>query len=236
MAFFDIHSHILPAVDDGAKTVEDSVKLLEMLKEQGVGRVALTPHFEATYDNMEDFIERVEIAKKDIKEAVKGKDLPELLFGAEVLFFKGMSRAEGIERVCYENSKYMLIEFAEIEFGEKVIDELKYLKESRDIIPIIAHIERYADFKQFDNLLKLVENKTVYAQVNASAFFSRYYKKAAIKLIKKCLITFIGSDTHSVEHRPPYIKDALLYIEKKFDKETAQRFIKNSERFFETIR
>ena len=66
MRLMDIHSHILPGVDDGAKDVETAVRLLEMIKEQGITDVIATPHFDASVDNMEEHLQRVEDAKQEL--------------------------------------------------------------------------------------------------------------------------------------------------------------------------
>ena len=68
MTFLDVHSHILPNVDDGAKDMETSVKLLEMLKEQGVTDVIATPHFYPIEDSIEEFVEIVDTAYNNLKQ------------------------------------------------------------------------------------------------------------------------------------------------------------------------
>ncbi len=230
--FFDIHSHILPGVDDGPKTFEQSIELLKMLKDNGVHIVAATPHFDANFDSLEDFLSRRKAALELMREQIKNTDLPEIISGCEVLYFRGLSKIDCLPELCYENSNCVLIEFPDLAFTDTVIDEITELREN-GFMPIIAHVERYADQKGYKKLLELIKKKVCFAQVNAAALSSKVYHKAAFKLVKKGVVSFIASDTHSAIHRPPMIKNALETIEKRFGKEVAARFVNNSVRFSE---
>lgn len=228
MEFFDIHAHILPGVDDGARDIEESLSLLKMLKSQGVTAVAATPHFIATRDILEDFNARVNSAKESLQAACKNSDLPQVLVGSEVLYFSGMGALEGVKNLTINNSGYMLIEFAGIDFTEDVCRDIKRIRENWSITPIIAHIERYKGFKGYKNLLKLVKAGCCLAQVNAASVAGGYFEKTAHKLIRTGMVQFLGTDTHSVDLRPPMLDTALSVIAEKHGKETAEKFIENS--------
>lgn len=227
--YLDIHSHILPHVDDGAKDIKETVRLLTLLKEQGVSRVIATPHFDASEDNVEVYENRIAKSYQLVLSETKGMDLPRIFLGSEVLYFTGMGKVEDIRRLCTVATNFLLIEFGMLEFNHRVCDDLVSLKEHMGITPVIAHIERYYNQRGYDNLLQLVENGIVFSQVNASSLFMRPYSRVVKKLIKHDLVTFIASDAHSVEHRPPHIKQALDYIAAKFGPEVSNQLIKNAQ-------
>lgn len=232
----DIHSHILPGVDDGAKDLEESVKLLEMLKEQGVTAVLATPHFYGMQDSIEDFLERRENAKKALLNEIKDRDLPAVYIGGEILYFPGMGGIERVKELGITGAKYILLEFSVIDFNDTVCRDILNIRDNFGLIPIIAHIERYKKFKNYKKLLKLVEAGEILSQVNAGSVVEGVFSKSAHKLLKKNLVHFIGSDTHSVDHRPPFIKEAYRIIGEKYGKETENRLKENSSRFLEELK
>ncbi|MBR0466257.1 MAG: hypothetical protein IJJ40_02030 [Clostridia bacterium] len=234
--YVDVHSHILPAVDDGSKNVEESLELLSMLKEQGVTTVIATPHFLGARDNIDDFKARINNAKEELFTAKEGKDLPTVLIGSEILYFYGMGMLEGIKDLTINGSKYMLLEFDFIDFNDNVIKDIRRIRERHGIIPIIAHIERYKKFKNYKKLLKLVETGVCKAQINASSVIDNVFTKNAHKLIEKGYIDFIGSDTHSVEFRPPLIDKAYEVIKEKYGEETAEKIRQNGIKLIENIK
>lgn len=235
MGFLDIHSHILPGIDDGAKSIDESIKLLSLLKQQGADNVILTPHFNASTDSITDFEEAVERSYKELSQAVKGKNLPGIFLGCEVLYFNGIGSIQNIGCLCIKNTNYMLLEFGNIDFDDKVISDLCKLCDQCDVVPVIAHIERYFRFKGYRKLLKLVGEGKVLAQVNAPSFENKIFKRPLKKLFKKQCVTFLASDTHTVEKRPPKMDFAFAEIVKRFGESERSRLIKNSNDFLSEL-
>ena len=87
----DIHSHILPNIDDGSKSIEESVNLLSILNEQGITEVIATPHFYPHLDNLEEFSEQRQYQFEELSEAIKDKNLPKIYLGCEILYFNGIA-------------------------------------------------------------------------------------------------------------------------------------------------
>lgn len=230
----DTHSHILPSVDDGAENLEQSLKLLKIMASQGITDVIATPHFYATNDNLEEFIERVSLALKTLKEKTKNSNLPNIYLGCEVFYFKGLSRSEYIQNFTINNSKYILVEPNPYLLNDEFFWELFCLKEN-GFIPIIAHIERYSNFRNFKKLIKFVEKNKILTQVNASSFLNPGYNRTIKMLVKKDIITFLGTDTHSLEVRPPQMKKALEKIEVIFGMKYKLKLIKNSNNLYSKI-
>ena len=228
MKLLDIHSHILPAVDDGSPTVETSVKLLEMCKEQGITDIIATPHFDASIHNIEEFQYIVNEAYNELME-VWSEELPKVYIGSEVFYFKGIGKSQGIKALTLCKSRYILLELHNAPITKSVLQDITDLQETLGLIPIIAHIERYADEKGFKDLLKLLASGGGYAQINAASVLSAPYKRPAIKLMKQGHISFIATDTHSVKRRPPMMREALDAVATLFGEDYKTMFIKNTE-------
>ena len=224
----DFHSHILPEIDDGAKSVEESIAMLKMLKEQGVNTVALTPHYIAMDESPAEFLERreksFEILKAEIEKS--GEDLPQLLLGAEVYFFPGVCRVEELPSLKLENTDFLLLEMPMAPWSDHIVRDLIELMNYSDIRIVIAHIERAMGYQKKGTLEKLLDNG-VLLQSNASFFNMRKTRRKALKMFRNGDIHFIGSDCHSVAHRPPKIQEAVEIIKNKFSNEAVDEFFRN---------
>ena len=231
----DMHSHILPGVDDGSKDLEESIQLLTMMKEQGITHVIATPHFYPASDAMDAFSDRVAKAYKQLTEAVKGKDLPEILLGSEVLYYRYIGRSESIDRFCFQNSSYLLLELSTSSINNGLFDDLTELLNGAKITPIIAHIERYSHFPEYRKLIDFVKQNQIPAQINASAVLSFFEFRTIKKLIRQGIVTFIGTDSHSVNERPPRMKEALEKLQQKFGKDYVEMLKANSARLYKHL-
>lgn len=236
MNYIDIHSHILPGVDDGAKDTETSLALLEMLKEQGITAVMATPHFYPDTDSAEDFFEKVNNAFNGLKAAVSGKNLPEIYLGCELHYFNGIGKSSSIKRFCLNNTNYVLLELS---YGEPitktVLQDIIDINEQQGLTPVLAHIERYGKVKGYKKLLKLIENGYALAHVNADGVISKEESKCCEKLIKGGYASFIASDTHSPHRRPPKFDEAFKRIELRLGKSDVRRLLINANRFSEEL-
>ncbi|MBR6502498.1 MAG: hypothetical protein IKT42_03570 [Clostridia bacterium] len=236
MAFLDIHSHILPQVDDGAKDIETSIKLLEMLKEQSVTDVIATPHFYPDEDNAEEFIDTVENAYNNLKKETLGKDLPNVYLGCELRYFNGIGKSETIKQFTIAGTNYLLLELPYDEpIKDFVLQDIIDINERLGLIPILAHIERYGKVKGYKKLLKLISNGDAVAHINAGGVINKETTRLCEKLIKGGYVSFLASDTHSVHNRPPYIKAALDMIADRLGRSAANRLIIKSNALLEEI-
>lgn len=236
MNFLDIHAHILPAVDDGARDMETAIALLEMLKEQGVTHVIATPHFYPDSDNVEEFAETVTKAYNELKKETEYKDLPTIYLGCELRCFSGMGKSRAIKQFVIQGTDYLLLE---LPYGapvtKTVLQDITDINETLGLKPILAHIERYSKVPGFKKLLKLISDGTALAHINAGAVISKEDAKLCEKLIKGGYVSFLASDTHSVVNRPPYIKQALDRISERLGRSAANRLIIKSNRLLEEI-
>lgn len=226
----DFHTHILPGIDDGAQSVEESIAMLKMLKEQGVNTVALTPHYLAMDESPDEFLERRKEAYKKLNAEIKKckDDFPMLLLGAEVFYYPGICKTEKLRDLTLQSSNFLLLEMPMARWNEYTVREIEDLYSSTGIHIVIAHIERYMDYQKKDTLERLFNNG-VFTQVNASFFISKRTRRKAIKMFKKGHIAFIGTDCHNLKHRPPKMAEALSIIRdsKKIPDEVLNSFIEN---------
>lgn len=224
----DLHSHILFGIDDGAATLEDSIALLELMKNDGIKSVIATPHFYPQDTDIDDFLLTAHNNYSILKKAAEERGLPKVYLGCELLYFSGLGQSNSLNKLCLNNSDYLLLELTDNVINDKLFSDLNTLIKQTGIIPIIAHIERYCKAKNYKKLLHFVAENSIPVQVNATAFLTVYFKRAIKKLIKLKIPIILGTDAHSITTRPPKINDALTVIEKRYGAEFKKRIIRNS--------
>lgn len=216
----DMHSHVLPGIDDGSKTLEESVEMLNREAAQGIQEVVATPHFYAWQDRPERFLERRREAEILLREEMaKYPGLPQLHIGAEVHFFRGISQSDAISGLTIDGKRCMLIELEEEPWQENVYQELERLYRDRNIIPVIAHIERYRFAFSSNRHIRRLEELPVLIQSNASFFLNRRTRHIAMRMLRQGKIHLLGSDAHDLVKRPPLLGDAVAEIQAKLGKE-----------------
>lgn len=218
----DIHSHVLFDVDDGSKSLEQSIKYLKEAKKIGVNKVVCTPHM--SRDNKEKALKIVNNFKVLKNEA--NKIGVELYLGNEVMYKDDTLRLLKNRKITtLNNSKYLLIEFKRSE-NRNFDNIINILNDFLDngYIPILAHPELYINYRNIDNYRKLKESGVLLQLDGTSIVFSKSSFKTrrfAKKLIKERLIDFIASDTHCTKKRDyKSLKSAYNKI-KKIDKNYA---------------
>lgn len=208
----DFHSHILPCVDDGSRDITESLELLKLLGEQGVKTVVATPHFYADLMTLAEFLTLRSESYKALKEHFCS-DYPKVLLGAEVRYYPGISRLEGIEQLCVDGTNILLLEMPFEKWTSLTIREVIELSNRKNLTIVLAHIDRYLSFQSSDTLNYLMENGLL-IQANSDFFLQRFTRRKAIKLLKNGAIHFLGSDCHNIVTRPPRIDEAVSIIEK----------------------
>lgn len=227
----DLHCHILPHIDDGAKTCDDSIGLIKIELQSGVDTIAVTPHYNFEHNHgIEDYCRRRAESYKELKEAlIKNHISMRVIVGSEVFLSPGIVSQEGREALQYEGTNYMLVELPTDHFYDWIPKVLYNLRVA-GIVPVIAHVERYPSvMSHTDRLYDMVVSGAV-IQVNATALVKGGHKlrEKIFDLINHNLVHLIATDTHSLDKRPPMMKDALKIISKEFGMEMVQYFSDNS--------
>lgn len=194
----DIHTHILPNIDDGSKSIDESVMMLEKEIKDGINTVVLTPHFR---NNKELIIKRFNEFIKNINLDIN------LLLGSEIHYEKNtLDLLKRDELLTINNTKYLLIEFSPYE-DKNTIKKTLYNICVNGYHPIFAHAERCAlDIKDYEE----IKRDGTLIQVNVSSLKIKLVKK----LIKNNLVDFIASDCHSVNERMPNMDKAKKVLKK----------------------
>ena len=209
-AIIDFHSHILPDVDDGSAYLEESLAMLRMEAEQGITRVIATPHFYAQHDKVESFLQRREKAANLLREAMsETHGLPQILVGAEVHFFRGISHTQVLSELTIGENQCILIEMPHSAWTDSMYEELEHIYVKYGITPIIAHIERYIGRFRTFGIPKRLAELPVLVQANASFFVSRSKGAQALRMLKKEQIHLLGSDCHDLHSRKPNLGAAV---------------------------
>lgn len=205
----DFHSHILPGMDDGSASVEESIAMLEELAKQGIRRVAATPHFYADRESPAEFLARRDRAEALLRqEMAKYTGLPRVTVGAEVYFFRGMSQSETLRQLTIRGKNGILIEMPPAPWTDDVLRELEAVWELQGIVPIIAHIDRYISPLRTYGLPGKLAKMPVMVQANASFFLRPATAAMAIGMLRMDQIQLLGSDCHNMTSRRPNLGPA----------------------------
>ncbi len=227
----DIHSHFLPKMDDGSKSTEMSMEMLRTSRKQGVTTIVSTSHFYGDNESPEHFLKRRAHAVEKITPLLTDEE-PEILLGAEVLYFPGMSHSESIPKLAIQGTDLILIEMPFITWSDRIFDELITLQYNFQLHIILAHVERYQAIQKRGIYERLFE-QPFYFQCNAEAFTARRSRKLAMHMIDNRMLHFLGTDCHNTDHRPPNMEEAKKVVEKKLSPNEWLRLMQNSEALFE---
>lgn len=207
----DTHLHILPGIDDGPVTMEESIALARTLVQEGIHTAVATPHYNDKFPRRSaaEIRERVSAAQQALNQC--GVPL-RLLAGHEVLIKPDLLRDIRTGHLATLNgSRYLLLELWNsgwVVATEQVIFELI----ANGITPIIAHIERYAIFQQEPHTLDTLLHQGVLTQITASSLVGlqgKMNKRAAEHYLKQGWVHLIVSDAHGQHKRPPVVAQGL---------------------------
>ncbi|MDR2559365.1 MAG: hypothetical protein LBC86_07480 [Oscillospiraceae bacterium] len=233
MTRIDFHSHILPNIDDGAASVAESLGLLRMLKNDGVETVVATPHLYLHRESVSAFFKNRERSARELNQAIKteetkGVEYPKIVLGAEVYFTQGIENLP-LKDLCIEGTDYFMLELPYASFTTMFLNLLANFIFSGNVKIILAHIERYFDFSE-SKMVAQVLNHGLVSQVNCDSVISVRTRKAALKLIESGDIKLLGTDLHSVGHRPPRFAEAEQIIRKKLSDGAFENMMNTAER------
>ena len=219
----DVHSHIIPFVDDGSKTMEISLAMLKDEVGEGVTEVILTPHYRVKQyvTTQEEVVKNFNLLNSEVQKC----GIPiKLHLGREIsVDDRNRDHIKSGDFISLANTYYVLLEFPF--FDKTDIDEVCYEVKLLGYIPVVAHAERYAYFRDYDAVAAL-RKSGVLIQVNAAAIVgdvSRQERLFVRGLLKRKLIDLVGSDIHST--RINRMSDAYKKVAKK-DAEYADKIFR----------
>ena len=225
----DIHTHILPYVDDGSPDINTSIELIKFEIQQGVTDIFVTPHYFKYRNYLSSVKKNIEIFHQLEEEIEKNKLNINIYLGNEIYYDSDTLKNLKTNAIKpLGDSNYALIEFSLFENNHNIPEAIYNLK-AKGYIPIIAHPERYpyiTDIKDYQYMKKIGAR----IQINVAAIIGKYGKRTknfVFKLIKNNLVDFVASDIHS--NRKSSMIEAYNKIKKSFSNKIADKIFNNRE-------
>lgn len=223
--YCDIHNHILPGVDDGARDMDETCRMLSIAYKEGIRVIIATPHFmvrrqNAKTDYLKELLNEVNLAFTEIDKK------SEVLLGNELFYSRDIiEELKNGNALTMNGTRYILLEFYQgTSFGD-IKEGLNHCIYS-GYIPILAHTERYSCLIKDPELTGVLVRMGAYIQISFSSMAGGIWDPAVNichKLLKKDWVHFIGTDAHDASVRTPHTGEAVTYIRKKFGDETLWR-------------
>ncbi len=233
--YTDIHTHILPGVDDGAKSASDALKIIQIAYQNGTRTIILTPHYRGKFKHAPNKLEE----EFCLFRKLVAQYFPDinLYLGSEVYYeHQTPELLESGQVLTINNSHYCLLEFQPITLRTQIVtgtsEILRY-----GFTPIVAHVERYNACREDRLLIDELLEMGALIQINADSVMGKHGHRImhfCYKLLKEHKVHFIASDAHNVDDRPPLLRDCWWKIYKKYGFEYAsQLFYDNAQAVIE---
>lgn len=225
--YYDIHTHILPGVDDGARDMMEAQEMISIAYQEGIRHIVATPHFALGDKNspVEELREKLAALQR-----AAYKLAPEMTFslGNELLDGDGMLDALKDGRaLTLDGTRYILLEFLPHESYSRIYASLRnYIMNG--YLPIVAHMERYeALIHKERHIYELLELGVLF-QMNANSLTGGIFHRRAVwhrKLLEEGCVHFLGSDCHRKDTRPPLMQSALSNLPRNFAESSTGRAV-----------
>ena len=219
MGFTDIHCHILYGVDDGAKTLEESLGMLQLAAASGTTDIVATPHVNGQFEFDPELIDE-RIAELSARSAVRIHRGCDFHLEAENI----EDAIANPDKYTINNRGYLLVEFPDLSIFTST-DEILSDLVGAGMMPIITHPERNGRLQQrLDDIARWVELGCL-VQVTAGSVTGRFGKRARTcvdQLMERGLVHFVASDAHDLQHRPPSLREAHAAMTRKWGAERVE--------------
>ena len=226
-SYIDLHSHILPGIDDGAKDFDTSMQMLRIAAADGITQIILTPHNKPAGHNAG--FSRLGALMAELEERMEDEGIAiELHRGNELYYRSGLAEEimEG-KALTMADSDYVLAEFGPMDDFDYIRNGI-YSLMAGGYSPILAHVERYSKINgRADRVENLIEMGCC-IQVNAGSVmgvFGLGTKHFTRKLLKEGMVHFVATDAHDTGKRGPHIRECASYIEKKYGEDYARELL-----------
>ena len=227
MGYIDIHSHILPQMDDGSQSMEQSLEMLRIAESEGITEIFATPHYKSG---------RLRADSREVSKALQRLQKAAVEEGLEIQLYPGTEiyyrseledKLDNGELHTMNGSNYVLVEFSPLE-------DYSYIRNAMDDIlsmgyqPILAHVERYQCMLKDKKRVSELRDMGCGIQANAGSItgdFGFTAKHFLWKLLKEELIDYIGTDAHNADKRKPTMQKCADMLYKKCGQEYADALL-----------
>ena len=226
----DMHCHVLPGVDDGARDIDESLDMLQVMYDEGIRSVILTPHYHGGH--MEPDADKIRSRFRQLKAAADGYETlaaMKLYLGSEIYYFPSVTEWLDEGRVLtMAGSRYVLLEFGYSNDAARIAEGISRVAAS-GYYPVVAHIERYrklvGDVDAVDDLIR----RGAYIQINTESLSAGWKIRSFVKkLLKNEMVHFVGTDAHNMRGRIPQMQWESEYIARRYGEDYCRElFIDN---------
>jgi protein-tyrosine phosphatase len=220
----DLHTHLLPGIDDGPSSIPESVEMARVAVEAGIRTVVCTPHMHRAYPDTSPEVIHRGVAR--LREELAREEVPlEILPGAEISLERLASLSEAdLGALTLGNGSWLLLELP-FHGWPLSLPQILYDLELRGFGAVLAHPERAESVQRSPDRLRDAVGRGALVQVTASSFSGEHgsaARRAAVGLLQQGLITFLASDAHGVNWRPPDMREGLAAAAAELDVEEEQ--------------
>ena len=225
----DVHTHILPCIDDGSECVEETIQMLEAMVKSGIKKVVATPHYYPELMTIDEFLEK----RRDAYDKIKDK-IPEgieVILGAEVMLAYDLHK-DDVKKLAIEDTDYVLVEMPYSHWDPWVFDEVFKISAKHGLDVIIAHIDRYVGVAKKEDINTIFKMNLKY-QVNLDYIGGFFHKAPAVKMLKDGAVHFIGYDCHNMKTRTPHLGDTVKKLKSRVGEDCIKMCMLNAERMIQ---
>ena len=226
----DLHTHILPGMDDGAKDAQMSIEMLRMEREQGVDTVVLSPHFYGDRETADQFLRRRNKSFETLKAQLEQLDpreresLPRLVLGAEVVWSSDLVECERVSELCIGQTKNLLLELPFTAWTNQMFNQMYDFMGRTGVMPVIAHLERYLKIQSKKHIREVLE-LGVPIQVSAQILARPLAGHRAMNMLRRGQAHLLATDCHDTDGRAPNMKSGLEIVRRKLGGGQAEKLI-----------
>lgn len=222
----DVHTHILPGLDDGAETLEESVRMAGIAAADGIEALVATPHADETFGQRQTLLDE---RLAGLREALAAAGLRlEVMAGCEAFVTPDLgARAAGGGLPGLNGSRYLLVEWPLLlypTYADRALFDLRL----KGLVPVLAHVERYRNVQADVNMLVGLIERGVLAQVTAGSLLGQFgseIQRTAEIILEHDLAHVLASDAHSAAERPPVLACAAARVAQLVGAEAARALV-----------
>ena len=227
--WIDLHSHILPQLDDGSDSVEMSLAMLRREAEQSVTVVCATSHYYAKHSSIPAFCERRAEAMERLS-SVLTAELPRVLPAAEVAYFPHMEEQD-LTPLCIQGTRTLMLEMPFADWTGLQLETVEALVLDCRYDVVLVHPERFCFSKSNRHKLEKLAELPIGLQVNAGSLLRWGTRRLALDILQMAHMPLLGSDCHNLTSRPPNLKEGRKVVMQKL----GEAFLKKIDRYGEWI-
>ena len=223
----DLHTHILPEIDDGSDGVDTSLAMLRREAEQGVTAVCATSHYYAKHSSIPAFCERRAEALERLT-GVLTDGLPQVLPAAEVAYFPRMEEQD-LTPLCIQGTRTLMLEMPFADWTSLQAEAVEALVLDCGYQVVLVHPERFCFSKSNKHRLEKLAELPIGLQINAGSLLRWGTRRLALDLLQLAHWPLLGSDCHNLTSRPPTLKEGQEIIRKKLGEDFLRQMDENAE-------